>query len=188
MPAAGIHQPARSSSRLVRLLTSLDTAVGVVCKTTLQVTGVILLLAIAIGVVARYLIQVGGIDWAEELPKQIFTWFIMAGIVLAAQSGQHISVELLGRVIPPKYQRLLLVGVNLLVFVAYLKLAQTGFLVAEITSAERNPMLGTPGSLPFYALAVGSVMTSIVSLSIAARVWVLGYEARPIANPEESVT
>jgi TRAP-type C4-dicarboxylate transport system permease small subunit len=188
MSSAGDHQPTQGSSRLVRLLTGLDSVVGMVCKTTLQVTGVTLLLAIGIGVVARYLIQVGGIDWAEELPKQLFTWFIMAGIVMAAQTGQHISVELLGRVLPPRYQRSLLVAVNLLVAIAYVRLSMAGFEVADITSAERNPMLGTPGSLPFYALAIGSVLTALVSLSIAARVWVLGYDARPIANPEESVT
>jgi TRAP-type C4-dicarboxylate transport system permease small subunit len=188
MSSAGNHQPTHGSSRLVRLLTGLDAVVGVACKTTLQVTGVTLLLAIGVGVVARYLIQVGGIDWAEELPKQIFTWFIMAGIVLAAQSGQHISVELLYRVIPEPLRRPLLTAVNLLVAVAYVRLAMAGFDVADITSAERNPMLGTPGSLPFYALAIGSVLTSVASFSIAARVWILGFDARPIANPEESVT
>lgn len=188
MVSAGQSQPLHGGSRLVRLLTSLDTVVGVLCKTTLQITGVTLLLAIAIGVVARYLIQVGGVDWAEELPKQIFTWFIMAGIVLAAQTGQHISVELLSKLIPQAWCRPLLTLVNLVVSIAYLRLAQAGFEVAAITSAERNPMLGTPGSLPFYALAIGSVLTALVSLSIAIRVWVLGYGARPVANPEESVT
>jgi len=188
MVSAGQSQPLDGGSRLVRLLTSLDTVVGALCKTTLQVTGVTLLLAITVGVVARYLIQVGGVDWAEELPKQIFTWFIMAGIVLAAQTGQHISVELLSKLIAERLRRPLLVSVNLVVAIAYVWLAVASFEVASITSAERNPMLGTPGSLPFYALAIGSLLTSLVSISLAGRVWILGYDARPIANPEESVT
>lgn len=188
MSSAGRSQPLHGGSRLVQLLTSLDNVVGALCKTTLQLTGVTLLFAIGIGVVARYLIQVGGIDWAEELPKQIFTWFIMAGIVLAAQTGQHISVEMLSRVLPDSLKRTLLTVVNLLVTAAYVRLAMAGFEVADITSAERNPMLGTPGSLPFYALAIGSVLTSLVSLSIAMRVWLVGYDARPIADPEKSVT
>ena len=49
-------------------------------------------------VVARYVLATGGFDWAEEVPQQLFPWFIMAGVALAVQHGGHIAVEwLLGK-------------------------------------------------------------------------------------------
>ena len=48
-------------------------------------------------------------------------------------------------------------------------------------------MLGTPNSLPFYALFCGSFLTAAGALSIAVRVLLLGYDARPQGNAEESV-
>ena len=57
----------------------------------------------------------------------------------------------------------------------------------EVITAEINPMLGTPGSLPFYALAAGSALTALSALVLALRVAILGADAAPVANPEESV-
>jgi TRAP-type transport system small permease protein len=44
-------------------------------------------------VIARYVLATGGFDWAEEVPEQVFPWFIMAGVALAVQHGGHIAVE-----------------------------------------------------------------------------------------------
>ena len=82
IPAA----PAPSGgSPLLASLDKVDRVVGAICRLVVGVTGAALLASITIGVVARYVITVGGVDWAEELPKQLFAWFIMAGVVLAVQ-------------------------------------------------------------------------------------------------------
>jgi TRAP-type C4-dicarboxylate transport system permease small subunit len=177
------HEP----STAIRILDGVDRFIGLVCQSVVLSTGVALLLAIITGVIARYLIRVGGIDWAEELPKQLFSWFIMAGVVLALQYGNHIAVELIFNFLPAAGRRLLIVLINLLLCGAYLTLCVVAADVAEIASAEINPMLGTPNSIPFYALACGSLFTAIAALSIASRVFLLGAKARPQGAPEESV-
>lgn len=187
MKAVGTSGTAHERSTAIRILDGVDRLIGFVCKSIVLSTGIALLLAIIIGVIARYLIRVGGIDWAEELPKQLFAWFIMAGVVLALQYGNHIAVELIFNFLPAPAQRLLIVFTNLLLCGAYLYLCVVAADVAEIASAEINPMLGTPNSIPFYALTCGSLLTAIGALSIAIRVFLLGAEARPQGAAEESV-
>ena len=175
------------ASAAIRFLDGADRLIGLICKSVVLSTGVALLFAIIIGVIARYVINVGGVDWAEELPKQLFAWFIMAGVVLALQCGNHIAVDLIYNFIPASLQRVLICASNLLICAAYVYLGMTAFEVAGIAAAERNPMLGTPNSLPFYALVSGSFLTAAGALSIAIRVLLLGASARPQGSAEESV-
>jgi TRAP-type C4-dicarboxylate transport system permease small subunit len=184
---AELQRTASEPSTAIRLLDGVDRLIGSICKSIVLTTGIVLLCSIIIGVIARYIIAVGGIDWAEELPKQIFSWFIMAGVVLALQCGNHIAVDLILQFLPVPAKRILVTLTNLLICVAYVYLFLTALEVAEIAAAETNPMLGTPNSLPFYALAGGSLLTSLGSLSIAIRVFLLGADARPQGSAEESV-
>jgi len=184
---AELHRTANERSTAIQTLDGVDRLIGLLCKSVVMTTGVALLFTILMGVIARYVIDVGGVDWAEELPKQLYSWFIMAGVVLALQHGNHIAVDLIHTVLPRAGRHVLVVLTNLLLCVAYAYLFQTALEVAAITAAEENPMLGTPNSLPFYALASGSLLTAIGALSIAIRVLLLGPEARPQGAAEESV-
>lgn len=187
MQAATLNPPQSPCSAVISVLNGIDRIVGIICRSVVLATGVALLVSIGTGVVARYVINVGGIHWAEELPKQLFTWFIMAGVVLALQSGSHIAVDLIMRFLGNNGKRFLIVFINLVICGAYIYMGLTAMEVADITAAEINPMLGTPGSLPFYALAAGSALTALSALTLAIRVALLGHEAAPQPNPEESV-
>lgn len=172
---------------LLASLDKVDRAIGALCRLVVGVTGAGLLVAITIGVVARYVITVGGVDWAEELPKQLFAWFIMAGVVLAVQGGNHIAVDVLQNVMPERVKKPLIVAMNLLVTAAYLYLAWISLEVAGIAAAEINPVLGTPGSLPYYAMILGAVLTAVGTFVVALRVAALGSQAAPQGRPEDSV-
>lgn len=184
---AELHRTANEPSPAIRLLDGVDRFIGLICQSVVLTTGVILLFAIIVAVVARYVIDVGGIDWSEELPRQLFSWFIMAGVVLALQHGNHIAVDLIYNFLSSPAKRVLIVLTNLLICAAYVYLFLTALDVADIAAAEKNPMLGTPNSLPFYALAGGSLLTAIGALSISIRVFLLGADARPQGSAEESV-
>ena len=184
---AELHRTANERSTAIRILDGVDGFIGLICRSVVLTTGVVLLVSILVTVIARYVIEVGGIDWSEELPRQIFSWFIMAGVVLALQQGNHIAVDLIMNFLPAPAQRILISLTNLLICAAYIYLFMTSLEVADIASAEKNPMLGTPNSLPFYALAGGSLLTAIGALSIAIRVFLLGADARPQGSAEESV-
>ena len=184
---AELKKTASERSGAIRFLDGVDKFIGLICRSAVLATGSALLVSIIVTVVARYVIDVGGIDWSEELPRQLFSWFIMAGVVLALQSGNHIAVDLIMNFLAAPAKRILVTATNLLICVGYVYLFLTALEVADIAAAEMNPMLGTPNSLPFYALAAGSLLTSIGALSISVRVFLLGADARPQGSAEESV-
>jgi TRAP-type C4-dicarboxylate transport system permease small subunit len=70
-----------------------DRVVTLICQAVLLVTGTALMGVLTANVIARYVLATGGFVWAEELPEQLFPWFIMAGVALAVQHGGHVSVE-----------------------------------------------------------------------------------------------
>ena len=71
---------------------------ALLCQGVLLLTGTVLMVVLTANVVARYVLATGGFDWAEEVPQQVFPWFIMAGVALAVQHGGHVAVEwLLGK-------------------------------------------------------------------------------------------
>src|SRR3954463_13980792 len=72
---------------------AVDRALALLCRGVLLLTGLALMGVMSANVVARYVLATGGFDWAEEVPQQLFPWFIMAGVALAVQRGGHIAVE-----------------------------------------------------------------------------------------------
>lgn len=172
---------------LIAVADKVDGVIVLLCRVIVVSAGVALLAAISIGVLSRYIITVGGIDWAEELPKQIFAWFIMAGVVLAVHGGNHIAVDLIHGALSERLKRALIVAANLLIAAAYVYLGAVAKQVADIVAFEINPILGTPGSIPYWALSGGAFLLAVSALSIALRVAMLGSAAAPQGRAEDSV-
>jgi TRAP-type C4-dicarboxylate transport system permease small subunit len=165
-----------------------DRAVALVCRVALLVTGTALLVILSANVVARYALHSGGFSFAQELPERLFPWFIAAGVALAAQHGGHMSVEWLLERSGRHAQRLLILGGNLLVIIAYIALAWQALLVADIAAAERSPVLGLPNSHGYWAIAAACALLVLATAAISVRVALLGPGALPKPNPEEMPT
>ncbi len=176
------------STRLIGVADGIDQAIGAVCRFVVMLTVIALLGVLSANVFVRYALGHGGMTWASEVPEQLFPWLISAGIVLAVQQGAHIAVTLLLEKLGRGARRWMIVAISLAVAVAYLVLLQLLLQVAGIAAAERSPILGLPRSLGYYALSLGAGLTVVASLTGAVRVAVLGPEAAPQPNPEESVT
>jgi len=174
--------------RVIAVADGVDRVIGVVCKTIILVTTIILLVVLGTNVVVRYALAGGGLHWVSEVPEQLFPWLIAAGIVLAVQHGAHIAVDIILGALGRQGRRLLIVGVNVLVAAAYVVLLLVALQTAEIAAAERSAILGLPRSLGYYALSFGALLTAVCSLTVGLRVALLGPEAAPEPNPEESVT
>jgi TRAP-type transport system small permease protein len=179
---------AAPTNRVVVVADGIDRVVGVVCNAIVLVTVTVMLVVLGANVVARYALGEGGLTWASEVPEQLFPWLIAAGIVLGVQHGAHIAVDLLPRALGPGGLRLLIIAVSLLVAATYLVFFVVTLYVAELAAAERSPILQIPRSLGYYALAFAALLTAVCSLTIAARVALLGADAAPEPNPEESPT
>jgi TRAP-type C4-dicarboxylate transport system permease small subunit len=158
------------------------------CKAVVLVTVILLLAVLGMNVVVRYVLAHGGVAWVSEIPEQLFPWLIAAGIVLAVQHGAHIAVDVLLQSLGRNGRRFLIVAINLIITVAYLILLRVSLQVAEIAAFERSPILQLPRNIGYYAIALAALLTALCSLTIAIRVALLGPEAAPQPNPEESVT
>lgn len=167
---------------------AIDRAVSLLCRAIVVATGLLLLGVLAANVGARYVLGMGGFAWAQEIPEQAFPWFIAAGVVLAAQAGAHIAVDILPRALPERGRQVLLVLVNALIVAAYAWLALLALEVAEIARLQQSTILRIPGSYGYWALAMLAGLTAVSAATIVLRVVLLGPGAAPEAAPEDSVT
>lgn len=179
------QEPATGSGALA-VANIIDRTIGAVCKAMILLTGIALLAILAANVVARYVLESGGFRFAQELPERLFPWFIMAGVALAVQKGGHMAVEtILSRLNRGGAWILLLVG-HAIIIVSYAVLGWEAIGVADIVSIEKSPVLGLSSSYSYYALALGCLAVILTTFSLALRVAVLGPEAMPAPDPEET--
>ncbi len=183
-PASAEQRP----SALLNAADAVDRGVALLCQGVLLLTGTALMVVLTANVVARYVLATGGFDWAEEVPQQVFPWFIMAGVALAVQHGGHVAVEwLLGKLGREGKRAVLLAG-HALVVLAYGVLCWQALVVADIVAIERSPALGLPGSYGYWAIAAGCVLLGLSTLTNAVRLALIGPEAMPQPSPEEMPT
>ena len=188
--AASAEAPASAERRPNALLAAdaLDRAVVLLCQGVLLLTGTALMVVLTANVVARYVLATGGFDWAEEVPQQVFPWFIMAGVALAVQHGGHVAVEWLLGKLGREGKRIVLLAGHALVVLAYAVLCWQALVVADIVAIERSPALGLPGSYGYWAIAAGCVLLGLGTLTNAVRLALIGPEAMPQPSPEEMPT
>ena len=161
---------------------------ALLCQGVLLLAGTVLMVVLTANVVARYVLATGGFDWAEEVPQQVFPWFIMAGVALAVQHGGHVAVEWLMGKVGREGKRVVLLAGHALVVLAYAVLCWQALVVADIVAIERSPALGLPGSYGYWAIAAGCVLLALCTLTNAVRLALIGPEAMPQPSPEEMPT
>ncbi|OBZ94607.1 C4-dicarboxylate ABC transporter permease [Pararhizobium polonicum] len=163
----------------------IDGLVSRLCRWAIILSGIVLTVVMTANVVARYTFASGGFDFAQELPTLIFPWFIIAGIVLAAQLGSHMAVEwIYGKVDEPGKVKVFLLA-NLITLASFLVLARQALIVADIAGIEHSPVLGLPNSIGYYSIATGGLLVAIVTATAVLRVAVNGWAARPAADTQE---
>lgn len=170
---AGVTVPL-GKQRAVALADLADRVVAAVCRFVVLITGIALTAILTANVIARYVFETGGFRAAQELPERIFPWFIVAGIVLAAQAGGHMAVEWLPNKLSPQGRRSLLLGGNAIIVISYAVLVRESLRLADIASAERSPILGLSGSHGYWAMAAGLGLVALVTIASAIRIAVLG--------------
>ena len=186
--AVSLPDAGQPQSTLLRAADRADRGVALLCQGVLLTSGIVLMGVLTANVIARYVLATGGFAWAEEVPEQVFPWFIMAGVALAVQHGGHIAVEwLLGKLGRTGVRAVLLAG-HALVIGAYLLLFWQALTVADIVAVERSPALGLPKTYGYWAMAAGCVLLALSTLTVAIRLAVIGPEAMPRPKPEEIPT
>ena len=140
-----------------------------IASTALRVVvGVGFLFALALNfanVVMRYMFS-SPIFWAEEAMIFVFAWCVFLSAALVALNGEHLSVELLGWILPAR----VLLGLKALTHVAAaIVMGFVGFhawtLVALVARLGQTSIIGEfPMSVAYGAVLSGCVLIVIASV------------------------
>ena len=156
------------SQTLSKACDRIDGSVRAACRGVLYVTTVLLFLILSINVFLRYLWG-SSLQSAGEAPELMFPWMVMAGVVLAAQHGAHISIVWFVEQVPPAASRVIgLLNCAILV-VGYSVLAYGATTLLPVVHSEHSHVLGVPSSVTYACMLCGFVLLVITTLTQAAR-------------------
>lgn len=158
----------------------LGASIVVLVATTVALFG-----CVALEVTVRY-VTGGNLGWPGELPSLLFPWMTMAGIVVAAQHGQHFLVEAGLRRLPAPLLRRAAAVVQVISAAGFLYLAWTGLTILEVTADERLPVTGIASSWSYLSIVVGFGLLAVTALTTLPRLLAPGTDPlRPRQAPAD---
>jgi TRAP-type transport system small permease protein len=148
---------------VLKLLTHLERGIGWVCQTILAVSMTVIFTILCVNTILRYATG-SSLQWANEVPELLFPWLVMAGVVLAAQHGAHITTSFLLEALPGRLVYLVkLLGMAVVVVLCGV-LAYATFNLLDIVHDERSPILGIRGSVTYGCVMVGLALLALHNL------------------------
>ncbi len=151
-------------------MTTIERAIVRLCQVILWLSMTVIFLILCGNTILRY-VKGSSLQWGNEVPELLFPWMVMAGVVLAANHGAHITTTFLIEKLPFAAQRVLRAAGWLIVAGLYATLAVATFRMLEIVHDEKSPILGVPGSVTYACVMVGMALLALLSLASAWRAW-----------------
>jgi TRAP-type C4-dicarboxylate transport system permease small subunit len=139
-----------------------------ICQALLWISTTAIFVILTVNTILRYATG-SSLQWANEVPELLFPWLVMAGVVMAAQRGAHITTTFLIDKLSPSVRRGLSVVVSLIVCGLYGTLALATWRMLEIVHDEKSPILQVPGSVTYAAVMVAMAMLAVLALIAACR-------------------
>jgi TRAP-type C4-dicarboxylate transport system permease small subunit len=149
-------------------VTAIERGIGLLCQAILWLTMSVVFVILVCNTVLRYATG-SSLQWANELPELLFPWMVMAGVVLAAMHGAHITTSFLVARLPQAARRLVAIVAWLAVAGLYATLSLATSRMLDIVHDEKSPILGVPGSVTYGAVLVGMVLLALLALGSAWR-------------------
>jgi TRAP-type C4-dicarboxylate transport system permease small subunit len=163
-------------------MNAIERAVGIICRAVLWVSTSVIFVILCGNTVLRYATG-SSLQWGNEVPELLFPWLVMAGVVLAAQHGAHITTTFLIEKLPFAARRPLTALSWLGVAALYAVLAVQTFRMLEVVHDEKSPILQVPGSVTYACVMGGMLMLAVLALFSARRVWSTSEEPAASAEP-----
>jgi TRAP-type transport system small permease protein len=149
----------------------IEKGIVALCHVLLWVSTVVIFLILVANTVLRYATG-ASLQWANEVPELLFPWLVMAGVVLAAQHGAHITTSFLMDKLTGVARRGVAVAGWLAVSALYATLTLATYRMLDIVHDEKSPILQIPGSVTYACVMGGMAMLSLLALFTAWRAWI----------------
>lgn len=147
---------------MLRTLTFIDQAIGVICKYLSIAMLLALFVLLGMGVVLR-MMPLFTIRGYEEIVEFLFIWIIVLTTVALWREGSLYRVSMVEHMLPRVGQLALAIVINLAMLVFALMLAYYGWRFAA-ASGETTAFLRMDKTYWYAALPFGGIMMSIYSL------------------------
>ena len=153
----------------------IDTLIRILCAGVLTLSLMAMFLPTLANAVLRYTTSTS-LGWSVEVVQFSFPWFIMAGVVLAAQHARHVNVVALIGLVPTAISRYLYIFIDLLVLISGLVIIYVylGFGMFEggmgfAAGDAYFTSLGVPQSFSYLAILVGYILIAMTSITTIYR-------------------
>ena len=159
-------------------MNAIESAVVGLCRTVLWASTAVIFTILCANTVLRYATG-SSVQWANEVPELLFPWLVMAGVVLAAVQGAHITTTFMMEVLPAKVRRVVASASWLVVAGLYGSLAVATFRMLDIVHDEKSPILQLPGSISYACVMGGMLLLALLAVQSAWQAW--------FAQPEPAI-
>jgi len=160
----------------------IERTISVLCQVLLWVSTAVIFAILVGNTILRYGTG-ASLQWANEVPELLFPWLVMAGVVLAAQHGAHITTSFLMDKLPGPARRIWSALGWSVVTLLYGTLAVATWRMLEIVHDEKSPILQIPGSVTYACVMTGMALLSVLSLMSAWRAWKSDPDTPPSPEP-----
>ncbi|WP_174727347.1 TRAP transporter small permease [Mesobacillus harenae] len=117
-------------------------------------------LLVFVNVILRYFFNTG-IVGTEELVAYVIIWNVFIGASTLILTGEHLSMDALVEFIPKKIKSGLTILVSLVGILFSMSLVYYSLPVINALSLSVTPSLRIPSYIPFLAIPLGSLITSL---------------------------
>lgn len=148
----------------------IERGVAMACRAVLWLSFMVIFVILAANTVLRYATG-ASLQWASEVPELLFPWLVVAGVVLGALQGAHITTTFLIESLPIKIQRIVATISWLVVAVLYGTLSVATWRMLEVVHDEKSPILQLPGSITYACVMGGMLLLAILAGLSAWRAW-----------------
>jgi TRAP-type transport system small permease protein len=138
------------------------------CQAVLWLSTATIFVILCVNTILRYAAG-RSLQWANEVPELLFPWLVMAGVVMGAVHGVHITTSFLLDTLPAKLRRVVTVIGSFAVAGLYSTLFVATWRMIDVVHDERSPILGVPNSYTYGCVMVGLGLLGYLALLAAWR-------------------
>jgi TRAP-type transport system small permease protein len=161
----------------------IERAVVGLCRAVLWISTSVIFVILCGNTILRYATG-SSLQWGNEVPELLFPWLVMAGVVLAAQHGAHITTTFLMEKLSFAMRRVIGAMGWLVVAALYGTLSVATFRMLEVVHDEKSPILQVPGSVTYACVMGGMALLAVLAVGSAWRAWsIVEQPVGPDAEP-----
>jgi TRAP-type C4-dicarboxylate transport system permease small subunit len=128
----------------------------------------IMVVVIWFEVVERYFLHLGH-TWTEEFSRYVMIWAALLAVSCGAYYREHIGLNIVKRLLPPKAARMLDIGLDLVSLAFFVYLAWYGIGMTKEGLTQFATIFGITMVVPFAAVPVSSALTAFQILAAMLR-------------------